>query len=436
MKPAVTVEKVDDIHQRLRVTVDAQSVTMFLNQAYDQIRQEAKIKGFRKGKVPRAVLEQQFQEEAHRQAVEALVRSSYPEAVTQSGLDPVSPPHIEVGTFAPASEYSYAAVVETKPELALEGYTGIKLERAAVSIDSEAVEEQMTAMRDAMAQLVPTDDGEVLAGTVVTVDFSGRADGKPFEGSDATDFILEVGEGKLIKAFEDQMVGMKAGETREIAFSYPDDYFNLSLAGSQAIYQVTIKEVKHKVLPEMNEDFAKSLGAFDSLDAVRTAIREQLTQQAEQSIRDQLGHEVLQKILEKNAVAVPKGLLGWELEQMYRQLTQQAKAEGKTLEELGITTDAFVEEHEATARLRVQSKLVLEAIAASEACAVEDADVEGRLQAIAQGSNETLPKVRHYYEEQNLMGPLREELLREKALDFVLEKAKIKVKKVKKTKKT
>lgn len=432
----VDVEELSTVKKKLNVSIPVPQVAAAISRAYTKLQREAKIRGFRQGKVPRPMLEQQYAQLAREEAIELLVKESYPEAVTTSGLTPLSRPAIEPGPLLENATFRYAATVEVRPVVAVKHCDGLALEGEEVVVEADDIEAQLLSLRHNMTKLVPVDDGTLLAaGMVARVDFSGTADGKSFEGSDAKDFVLDVGSGNVLPDFERQVVGMKMGDTRAIAFLYPEDYFNMSLAGSQAAFSVTVKDLKRKVIPEPTDDFAQELGEYQTLAELRTAIERQLKQRHEQDVRTVLGQRALEQMLTANPCEIPESMIGWELQSMFQQVQEQLRGEGRTIEDVGLTPEAFVAEHEATARTRVHQRLVLEAIATEQKFAVTDGDVEARLRQIAESAGETLPKVRLYYEQNKLIDGLKMALLQEKALDFVLERAKIKIKKVKKEKK-
>lgn len=429
----VEVQELGPVKRKLTISVPATSVSRAISRAYDTLQHDAKLKGFRKGKVPRPLLEREYAHAARETAIEFLVKESYPEALTTSGVTPLSHPTIDPGPLLENVDFHYQATIEICPTIQVKEWSGLKLEGHEVIVEEHDVEEQVFHLRQGLTKLIPVDaNATVEEGIVARVDFVGTADGKPFEGSDAKDFVLDVGSGNVLPAFEERILGMKCGETREVAFAYPEDYFNLTLAGSQAKFSVTVKDLKRKVVPEAGDEFAKELGDYQTMAEVRSAVNQQLKTQQEQATRAQLAQDALAALLAKNDFEVPESMVGWELQYMLHQLQEQLRGEGKTIGGIGLTPEAFVAEHEPTARHRVRQRLLLDAIATAQQLVVTEDDVEARLKQIGESAGETLPKVRLYYEQHKLIDGLKTALLHEKALDFVLERAKIKIKKVKK----
>ncbi len=432
----VEVEELGPVKRKLTINIASEQVSEAFEQAYTKLQQEAKLKGFRKGKVPRNLLVQHYGAAAQEEAVEWLVKNSYPEAVTKSGVTPLARPAIEPGPLTENAPFQYVATIEVRPTITVRDYSGVSLEREEFVIEESSIEEQLTALRHNMMKLLPVEgDVELSTGMVARVDFTGTSDGKPFEGSEAKDFLIDVGSGSVLPDFEQQILGMKLGETREVKFQYPAEYFNISLAGGQATFHVTLKDVKSKSLPDLTDEFAKELGEYQTMQEVRAAVRKQLEERNEQTVRSNLGQQAIEQLLAQNPFEIPESMVGWELQYMFHQLHEQLQGEGRTIEQAGITPEAFVAEHEPLARQRVQQRLLLDAIAEAEQLQVSDEDVENRLKQIAESVGETLPKVRLHYEQKNLLPGLKIALLQEKALDFVIERAKIKLKKAKKEKK-
>lgn len=436
MQPAVTCENVNPIERRLTIQVPELAVRAAIEAAYVAAQEKAQLKGFRKGKVPRHLLEQHYHGDVEQQAMETVIRESFPAAVAQSACVPLSQPRIEPGDFLPDAPFQYVAIIEVKPELTIAHYTGLALEHEEVVVAEEEIDAQLTSMQDALTKLAPVAEDAVIGPQMVAkIDFEGTADGKSFEGSSATDFQVDIGGGNLLPDFEQQLHGLRVGDETTIQLLYPEDYFNVSLAGSRAKFSVKVKEMKQKLVPTLNDEFAKEVGDYQTLPDLRMAVHAHLSTTREGETRSALGEIALRQIAQKNPFEIPQSLVGWELETMYRQMAAQAKEEGDDLDAIGVTPESFVTEYQEVARDRARKKLILDAIATQEKLSVADDETEARLKAIAESLGEPLPKVRLYYEQQKLFPVLKEELLREKSLDFVLGKAKITVKQGKKGKK-
>lgn len=426
MQPEVQVEAVSPVKRKVTVNVAVEAVVQALESSYAKVQKTAQLKGFRQGKVPRAMLEKFYQHDVEREAMETLVRDSYPKALEQAGHTPLAQPQVEPGPFARNQPFSYAATFEIRPTVTLGDYKSLQLTQTPQDVTADEVAQQLDLMRDSMTQLAPTDDDAVVAvGMVARIDFDGTVDGKPFDGSSAKDFVVDIGSHKLLPGFEEQLLGKKTGETCTVEFTYPDDYFNVSLANGKGIFSVTIKELKQKIVPDLDDDFAKSIGDYADVAALTTAVHAQLSGRKAQETRSQLGEQALRQLLERHPFEVPETMVGWELSSMFQEFEQRLKREGKTPQQVGATPESFIQEYETLARDRVRSFLVLEAIAQAEQMTVSEQDFEDRLKMIADSMGENIPKVRMLYEKNNLVSSLKTEILHQKCLDFVVKQSKI-----------
>ncbi|MBI4237930.1 MAG: trigger factor [Deltaproteobacteria bacterium] len=427
MHPESKLEEVSPIKRRLVVDVPVERVVTVLEASYQKVQQHAKLKGFREGKVPRPMVEQYFRREVEAETMEALVRESFSQALERTQQRALGQPEIVVGPFAKDRPFTYTATFEVRPKVEVKTYRKLALTRPLVVVNEAEVEAQLQRFREMLTQLVPVDDGVGAAvGMVATIDYEGTADGKPFEGSSAKDFAVEFGANQLLAEFEQQLLGMRVSEERTAVFHYPDDYFNVSLAGSEAKFHVALKELKRKIVPELTDDFAKDLGPYENLDAVRAEVRTRLTEQHQQEARGALAQQAVQQLIEHHPFEVPEIMVGWELSQMFHQFERRLQHEGTTWQQVGMTPEQFVEQYAAPARDRVRSQLILEAIAEVEGLVVSDAELEARLKAISESVREELDKVRRLYTEKNMFPALKNELLQEKCLDFIIGEATIK----------
>ncbi len=433
MEPQVQVEEINSVKRKVTVNVPVTLVAQAMEEAVKKVSLQASFKGFRPGKVPRHLVEQHYRHDIESQAMEALFRETFPNALEHTALRPLAQPQIEPTKLLPTEPFIYAAVFEVRPQLTIEKYDDLTLTKEERIVTDADIAAQLEAMRASMTQLVPVADGTALAdGMVARIDFDGTADGKPFEGSSAKDFVVDIGGGNLLPEFEQALLGLTMGAARTIRFQYPEEYFNVNLSGSQAEFSVTLTELKRKELPVLDDEFAKDMGEHTSLNALKESIKARLSEHHEREQQGALGQQVITQLLERYPFEVPETMVGWELHAMHQQMTERAKAEGRTLEEMGLTPEAFVKEYEASARQHVRAALLMDAVAQAQALVAEETDVDARLQEISEQVGDPLPKVRLYYEQKNLIGALKEEILREKSLAFIIKQSKIKIEKPKK----
>lgn len=427
------IENVSSIKRKISVDVPAERVADELEKAYQKIQKTAKLKGFREGKVPRNMLEQYFKSNAEKEAIESLISATYSEALEKENVNPVSRPKVDFGDFDAKAQFSYTAEFEIHPVVEVDGHHGLSLEKTERTINDELVDKRLKAIQQSMTQLEPADENAKLGeGLIAYVDFNGTADGKPFNGSKAENFLVDVGAGSLLKEFEDSILGMKKGESKKIEFVYPKDYFNKDLAGKKGTFDVNVKDLKLKRVPELNDDFAKDLGNYKNLDEVKADLRKRMESAVEYEAKTELANQAMELLVKKHQFEVPEAVILSELKGMFESFVNQLQRQGKKFEDSGVTTEQFIEQYKPVAENRVRGYYIVDAIATLEKIDVSDDDIEERFKTISANTGQPLPKVKEYYTNNKLTEGLRMQILHEKAIDFVVSKAKIKSKKPKK----
>ncbi len=426
------LETVSSVRKKMMVDIPVERVVAALEKAYQKIQKQAEFKGFRKGNVPRNLLEIHYKPEAEKEAVAAIVETTYPEALEQEKIWPVSRPNIAPGPFDKNAEFSYTAEFEVHPVVEINGHHGLSLEKTERNVTDELVEKRLAAMRQSMAQIEPAPDGaRAEKGMVAFVDFNGTADGKEFKGNKADNFLVDIGSGSLMKEFEDNIVGMAKGESKKIEVDYPKDYFNKELAGKRGTFDLTVKELKVKRLPDLNDDFAKDLGSFKTLDEVKADVKKRMESAVEFEAKRELAGQAMVELVKKHPFEVPESLVIEELKGMFESFVNQLSRQGKKFEDSGIKPEQFIEQYKPVAENKVRGYYILDAIAKLEKLEVADADVEEHLNTIAEQVKQPIEKVRERYAKDNLINGLKSQILHEKTLDFVVLKAKVKTKKAK-----
>jgi len=428
-----TLEKIKSIRHKLHVEVSAERATKSANDALLEIQKETSIKGFRKGQVPLDVLKKYLGAEADKEIAKRIVKDTYVEALRQQSSIPISEPLVEYEAYVEGNPFIYRAEFEVTPEVLAPEHEGITLEKEKVVVTDDEIDGEVKRLQHAMTQLEPAPDSAIGPQTVAIIDFKGTVEGKPFKGSDAENFVVDYGT--LLPAFEEKISGMKAGEERDITFTYPPDYFNRDIAGKEGIYHVKAKEIRKKIVPEINDDFAKSLGKFQNMNEVRQDIKKHITNAKEEYQRRRLGLMAIRHLAEKNAFEVPDVMIQNELGSMLEDVARQLQSHGQTLEEAGLDTKKFIEEHMEEATKRVRGYLIAFAIAKQGGVSVTDEELDTRMAAISRQTNQPVEKVKAHFEKENLKDQLRSQFLYEKTLDFIVGKAKVKEVKPKKEKK-
>lgn len=432
-----SIEKINSIRQKLTVEVDAAQVDRTFSEAIEKVRKEAKIPGFRKGKVPDDIILKQYGDEVRTEAIRAVVRSSYPDAVKATEARPLSEPQIEIsGIIEKGKPFKYFATIEIYPEVEAEGYSGLSLTKQKVGVTDDEVEGELKRIQQQMTQLEPAEKGEVGPDMVAMIDFKGTAGGKPFTGSEAENYVVDFGTGALLEEFELQIKGMKGGEEREISFHYPTDFFRRELAGKKGEFNVKVKEVRRKVVPELDDELAKTLGDFKDLKAVRVDLKKKIAEYKENAELGKLREQAIRAVIEKNKdLEVPTALVDAELGNMLEQIKRQYEARGQKFDKEKVDAKRFVNENVKEATDRARGYMLSRAIADQEKVEVADEEVEQRISLMAAQSRNTTQQVKDYLNKNNMMDNLRSQLLFERTLDLVVSKAKIKTETPKKKKK-
>ena len=429
-----SLETLDSIKQRLTVEVDGQDVTASRRKVLDEMRKEIQAPGFRKGKVPDDIIIQRHGDEVISETIKQVVRDTYPAAVREAGAKPLGDPRIEPeGKPQPDRPFTYKATFEVYPEVTATGYEKLSLEREKVVVTDEEVEGELGRLQQRMTQLEPMPEGKIGPGTVAVIDFKGTAGGEPFAGSEAENYVVDFGSGRLLEEFEIQIEGMKAGEKRDIQFIYPQDYFKGEVAGKEGKFQITAKEVRRKVVPKIDDEFARELGKYSSIAEVRADLKKKIGEFKEMVERNRLKEQAIRSLIEKHKeLQVPFAVIDAELGNMLEQLKQQMAARGQTLDESKFDAREFVQANVKEATDRARGYMVVEAVARQEKIEVSDEELEARVGAMAAQSKRPVPDVRRELQEKGLYERLRGQMRFDKTLDFILDKAKIKMKKAKK----
>lgn len=419
----VTVEDLSPIKKKLTIEVNADLVASELDGAFKKIAKTANIKGFRKGKVPKQILEQQYGPKAHYDTIGSLINNSLYKAMIDHHIEAVSQPEVvQTGAIEKGQAFSYAAEVEVRPEIKAQHYTGLELEQEKLVFDDSVVDQQLEQMLQSKVQLVAAQSDSARDHDTVVIDFTGYIDGEAFENGAAQDYQLELGSNSFIPGFEAQVVGMKRDEEKDINVTFPEAYGAESLAGKDAVFKVLLKEIKEKKIPVLDDDFAKEMDA-DSLEQLKEKTRDNLKAQQQQQIDSQLQENLMNALLEKNPFDLPDGMVTNQLMYLKDSFSQRLKAQGMSLEMLGMNDENFNKTYWDMATQQVKGELLLDAIAKQEQIVVEEAEVEQKFADFAEQSNTPLAQVKKFFENDQALRGLKGQLLQEKVSAFLLDKA-------------
>ena len=387
---SVKWEKQEGNQGLLTVTVAATEVDKALDQAFKKVVKQINVPGFRKGKMPRNVFEKMYGAEAlYQDALEIVINSSYPEALDEAGIEPVDYPEI-AGTesFAKGAEFTYTATVTVKPEPKLGEYKGLEVTKQATEVTDEEVQSLIDAQLAKKAELEIKEDEAIVEFDTAVIDFEGFVGDEAFEGGKGEDYALEIGSGSFIPGFEEQVVGMNTGETKDVLVTFPEEYHAAELAGKEAKFVVTVNEIKTKVTPELTDEFAKEIDPeVSTLDELRAKLTETAKANKEAEAEGTLRDDLVEKAAELTEVEVPQGMINTELDRMVQEFGQRLQMQGMNLELYyqfsGQNEEALREQMTADAEVRVRIALTLEAIAKAENIEVSQEDIEKELGEMA-----------------------------------------------------
>jgi trigger factor len=422
----VSVEEINSIKKKMSVEVAEEQVIKEVDSFYRELSQKAKIKGFRPGKVPRNILERHFKDYVKTEVIQKLIQESYPQALSEAKLHPVSNPLIDPGEMEGGKPFQYAATIEIKPEVKLEGYIGLKIEGKKEGVKDEEVEERLKNLQNIHAQLKTVSDPRpVQPGDFVILDYEASMENKPLDEGKATDFTVEVGSGRFIPDLEEKLVGLKPDEEKEVEVSFPDDYGYKKWAGKTLSFHVKIKEVKEKILPILDDEFAKDLGGYSSLEDLRLKLREEIEKEKKLILERQFKDQMVEQLLQANSFEVPESLVEEQTRTLVSDTKMRLATQGVDFKNLGLSEEKLQGDYREMAQKQVRTFLILEKIADQEGITVTDGEAEDRVREISERIHQKFDVVKRYYEKNGLIPEVKAGIMSEKILDFLLEKANV-----------
>lgn len=425
----VTVERVGN-DATLKITLPAEEVNEGFKKAVAKIAGQVNIPGFRKGKAPRNIIEMHYGKEAVKQeAFELVANQCYTEALEQEKLIPVSDPKVEDSVFEENKDMELTIKVTLKPEVKLGDYKELHVEKEAVEVTDEAVEEQVQGLRSRHAKMVEAEEGAVIEkGDFAIIDFAGTVDGEPFSGGEGKGYPLEVGSNSFIPGFEDQLVGLKKGDSTDVDVTFPEEYFVKELAGKQAIFKVNVQDVKRKELPELTDEYVAANSDCKTVEELRASYKERMQKAAENNAQIAYEKALIDLAVANAEFEVPEIMIEDRVTQMIDEMRMSLEARKLTLEQYmqysGIDMKQLRERQHDAAVENVKTDLVLDAIAKAENIQVSMEDVDSELSAIASQHGATLEDVKKIIKSNGTMGLLLANILRRKAAHVIIDSAK------------
>lgn len=423
----VTLEKKEKNQVLLEVQVDPDRVEKAYDRAYRQLAREVRIPGFRPGKAPRPIVERTVGVDyiKHTAFEKFLLPEVYPQAIEEGKVEPIAEPEVELVSFEKDQPLVFKATIEVRPEVTLGDYTGLEVTAPKVEVTEADVEERLTKLREQRGTLATVERPVQMDDTVVA-DFTGKIDGQEFEGGKATDYTMEVAPGRFIEGFVEAMVGMKAGETKDADLKFPEDYPNQELAGKPVVFTLTVKEVKERQLPELNDELAKQLGD-ESVDALKAKLREQLTKEREENRDIELRKQLIDKVVETAQIDLPDSMILREsnflLQQQANMLAQQGIDPNRVFTKDNI--DTWRENTRPEAEKRIRTSLTLGEIARKEGITPSEEEIEETIAEYAQSYGVDPIQFRNQVIRNGAWPQIADEVLSNKIIEWLVERAKV-----------
>lgn len=433
---SVQVETLEKNMAKLTVEIDADRLEKALDAAYNKQKKNISVPGFRKGKVPRAMVEKMYGVEVfYEDAANILLQETYPEAYDESGLDIVSQPTIDVVQLEKGKAFIYTAEVAVKPEVTLGKYKGVTVTKIDTTVTDEEVDAEIETQRNNNARTV-TVERPVEVGDTAVIDFEGFMDGVAFEGGKGEDFDLEIGSHSFIDTFEDQLVGKSTGDDVEVNVTFPEQYQAEELAGKPAVFKVKIKEIKAKELPELDDEFAQDVSECDTLAAYKEEVKKNLTDRKEADARRTKEDEAIEKIIDDAKMDIPDAMIDNQVNSMINDFANNMMQQGLSMDQYmqftGMTIDKFKEQVRPDAIKRIQSSLVLEQIAKEENIEVSDADVDAEIEKMAAAYGMDVEQLKGYVQDAEKES-MKKDIAVQKAVEFIMDNVKERAKAAKKS---
>ena len=385
---SVQVETLEKSMAKLTIEVSAEEFEAALDKAYKKNKSKISLPGFRKGKAPRAMIEKMYGAGVfYEDAANDLIPGAYESAAKESELEIVAQPSIDVTQIEKGKPFIFTATVAVKPEVTLGDYKGIEVEKKTAEVTDEELQAEIDKVRESNSRMITVDDRAVQDGDITTIDFEGFVDGEPFEGGKGEDYPLTIGSHSFIDNFEEQLIGKNIGEETEVNVTFPEQYQAEELQGKPATFKVTIKEIKVKELPELDDDFAQDVSEFDTVDEYKEDLKKKLLENKEAALKREKEEDVVGKIIENATMEIPDPMVDTQVRQMVQEFSQRIQSQGLSLQQYmqftGMTPESLTNELQPQALKRIQSRLVLEAVVDAEKIETSDEELEKELEKMA-----------------------------------------------------
>jgi trigger factor len=428
MKMQVSVEDINSVKKTLHIEIPEEDVVRELDRAYNALKKNAKVKGFRPGKVPRSALVRLFKKDIHADVTSRLIQSSFIDAVKETELKIVGNPQVDPPELEATGSYKYDATVEITPEIKDIDYSGLTLNRSNYRVSDEEIDAQLKMLQKNFARQQKIEKKRAVEpDDFVLIDFEGFKEGRSFaETAKTENFSLKIGEGPVLKEFDDQLVGMKPGDSKEFKVTFPEDYHNKKLAGLEISFQVTLNEIREEVLPAIDDALAKKAGQYENLDDLKKVIADNLEQGYAKRIEQELHEQIYSELISRSDFEVPDAMVEMELEGIVEEAVRSFAYRNITMEELGLTRESIAENYRDTAFKQVKRHLLLGKIIDQESLAVSDDELEDALNEMAENFKQPVEEIKkHYDQNKDKLEFFKHTLLEKKAIKLIIESSKI-----------
>ena len=425
---SVSVEKLEKSMAKLTIEVAAENFDKAIDKVYNKQKGKIQIPGFRKGKAPRHMIERMYGKEIFfEDAANEVINEEYPKAVEECGEDVVSNPDIDVTQLEAGKPFIFTATVALKPEVKLGKYKGVEVEKMDLDVTDEEVDAEIDQERNRNARTIEVTDRAVENGDIVTLDFEGFVDGVAFEGGKGTDYPLTIGSGSFIPGFEDQLIGYEIGKEGEVKVTFPEDYHSEDLAGKDATFKCTIKAIKTKELPELNDEFASDVSDFETVAEYKEDVKKKIADRKEAEAKAKREDAAVKAVIEDSEMELPEKMIETQQRQIVNEFAQRLQYQGMDMNQYmqytGNTVDQLLEQVKPQAVERIQSRLVLEAVAAAEKFEISEDEIQEELEKMAKQYGMEADKVKELMGDREIK-TLKDDLLVQKAANFLVENAK------------
>lgn len=425
---SLQVEKLKKNMAKLTIEVSAEEVEKAIEKAYQKQKSRISVPGFRKGKVPRKMVEKMYGVGVfYEDAVNDMIPTAYEAAVKESELEIVSQPKIDVVQIEAGKEFIFTAEVAVKPEVELGEYKGVEVPKSDVSVSDEEIMAEIDKEREQNSRIITVDDRAVEDGDMTVIDFEGFVDGVAFEGGKGTDYPLTIGSHSFIDTFEEQLIGKNIGEEVDVNVTFPEEYHAEELKGKPALFKVTVKEIKKKELPELDNDFVEDVSEFSTVDEYKASIKTKIEEKKADEAKSAKEEATIEKIIEGAKMEIPDAMVDSQVRQMAEDFARRISAQGLTIDQYfqytGLTSDKLLEQMRPQALKRIQSRLVLEAVADKENFEVTDEDVNNEINDMASAYQMEADKLKDLLTDADKEN-MKRDIQVKKAVEFVTENAK------------